>query len=295
MPCGKLGNPEYEERLEEFAKEIRALKISVTPSSRGWAYILEGEGKVDKSQFPAVGKAIGDCIKAGYLPLSIIAEDQDETRRFREIEAASDALGVLRELQEEVEDFEGNLKQATTDYLAGEKYFLMMIVEKGDIRNLFEPICEEYHVPIASSKGWASNALFRNSGTLEAGKKLCRDAIQKYLGKDALARFRKKEEKGIKLNEDQLEILEKIKTELEEIEETLPQEPQKKEVEAKRTAKSARGKEVIVTPEPGYYPCCPKCENSFNIDEDRDDGKLFRCKYCGQYMRLRLEKKEGNP
>jgi predicted Zn finger-like uncharacterized protein len=380
VPSGRLGDPDYEERLKEFADYIRSLKISIVPSARGWAYILEGEGKVDKTQFQLVGKAIGDCIKAGFLSISMIAEDQDETRRFKEIEAAADALSVLKDLRHEVDGFESKLKQATTDYLAGEKYFLMMIVEKGDIRNLFEPICEEYHVPIASSKGWASNrnkfavirlaqkahergltpvllmfydldevglkisdtweekldecargaggygnlifdrfglnredveelgltwitdprngeekvesnALFRNNETLEAGKRLCRDAIEKYLGKDALKRFEEKEEKGIKLNKDQLEILENIRDELEEIEETLPKEPEQKEAK-RRAKKREREKEVIVRPEPGYYPNCPSCHSSFNIDEEKDDGKLFKCRHCGQFMRLKLGKQQ---
>ena len=30
----------------------------------------------------------------------------------------------------------------------------MMCVEKGDVKELFQPVCREYHVPIVSSKGW---------------------------------------------------------------------------------------------------------------------------------------------
>src|SRR5208283_3648243 len=37
----------------------------------------------------------------------------------------------------------------------GEKYFVMMLTEKGDMKRLFNPICDTYHVPIASTKGWS--------------------------------------------------------------------------------------------------------------------------------------------
>lgn len=39
-----------------------------------------------------------------------------------------------------------------------------------------------------------SNALFKNDETLKAGEEICRRAIEKYYGEDALERFRKKEE-----------------------------------------------------------------------------------------------------
>lgn len=31
-----------------------------------------------------------------------------------------------------------------------------MLVEKIDLKTLFEPICREYHIPIANAKGWSS-------------------------------------------------------------------------------------------------------------------------------------------
>jgi len=31
-----------------------------------------------------------------------------------------------------------------------------MVVEKIDLKTLFEPVCREYHIPIATSKGWSS-------------------------------------------------------------------------------------------------------------------------------------------
>lgn len=44
----------------------------------------------------------------------------------------------------------------TPDWWHGEKYYIQMIVEKIDLKSLFEPVCNEYHIPIATSKGWSS-------------------------------------------------------------------------------------------------------------------------------------------
>jgi len=36
-----------------------------------------------------------------------------------------------------------------------QEYYLQMMVEKIDVRNLFHDICEKYHIPIANAKGWS--------------------------------------------------------------------------------------------------------------------------------------------
>jgi hypothetical protein len=158
VPHGKLGNWTYEERLEDFANEILAIDAQKTKrvkySSRGWCYLLEGLGKIHKGEFDACQKAINDCRKIGLLPIDFVAEDQDITRRFSGIHEASEPSVLLKRLRDEVEEMLGNLPSFTTDYWIDEDYYLMMCVEKGDILNLFKPICEEYHVPIVSSKGW---------------------------------------------------------------------------------------------------------------------------------------------
>jgi hypothetical protein len=39
------------------------------------------------------------------------------------------------------------------DWWEGEKYYLQMLVEKIDLKSLFGPVCEEYHIPIANAGG----------------------------------------------------------------------------------------------------------------------------------------------
>lgn len=159
IPTGQIGNEAYEMRLGSFANEIKALQSSrssrVKYSGRGWCYALEGQGKIDKDEFDKCGHAINDCRKIGLLPIDFVAEDQDETRRFAGIHEASNPTVLLENLRNDVDEMLETLPIYTTDYWVGEKFYLMMCVEKGDLRNLFKPICDEYHIPIVSSKGWA--------------------------------------------------------------------------------------------------------------------------------------------
>jgi DNA-directed RNA polymerase subunit RPC12/RpoP len=157
VPKGTLGNDEYERRLEQFATEIRAINQQQADkySSRGWCYILEGERKIDKDEFPSCQKAINDCRKLGLLAIDFVREDQDETRHFKGIIDVSNPHDSLLKLKADVDSQLSSLPTKITDYWKGEEYYLMMCVEKGDILNLFKPVCDEYRVPIVSSKGWA--------------------------------------------------------------------------------------------------------------------------------------------
>lgn len=166
VPVGKIGDMRYEWRLSIFAGEILRLneenKRNLKYSPRGWTYILEGLGKVHKGEFKKVGTALTDCRKIGLLPMDFFAEDQDETRRFSALHDALDPRSLMLGVRDQIRNaFEG-LAPHTTDYWDSEKYFVMMCVEKGDIRNLYEPICSDYHVPIVSSKGWSPLTLLRD-------------------------------------------------------------------------------------------------------------------------------------
>jgi len=157
VPSGKLGDHAYEARLADFAREIRAIDakrtIKIRFSSRGWCYALEGQW-INKGEFDKTTKALNDCRKIGLLPIDFTAEDQDETRRFAGIHEASNPAALLENLRNGVGEMLEALPAHTTDYWEGEKCYLMICTEKGDLRNLFKPICDEYHVPIVNSKGW---------------------------------------------------------------------------------------------------------------------------------------------
>lgn len=159
VPHGKIGDPVYEGRLEVFAAEVKAINAlrthPIKPTSRGWCYLLEQHNKIDKGEFDACQKAINDCRKIGLLPIDFVAEDQDATRHFKGIHVIADPTAQLRQLKDDVNALLSSLPSSVTDYWIGEKYYLMMCVEKGSLVDLFKPICDEYHVPIVSSKGWA--------------------------------------------------------------------------------------------------------------------------------------------
>lgn len=159
VPHGRLGDETYEERLESFADKILEIEAQRTKhvkySSRGWCYLLEGLGLINKGEFSSAQKAINDCRKMGSLPIAFVAEDQDMTRRFKGIIEASNPVALLEEIKNEVSKFLKSLPSRTTDYWEGEEYYVMVCVEKGDLLSLFKPVCDEYNVPIVSSKGWA--------------------------------------------------------------------------------------------------------------------------------------------
>ncbi|MDG6907843.1 MAG: hypothetical protein JRN20_18890 [Nitrososphaerota archaeon] len=159
IPRGKLNTTEYLRQLSTFASEIEELNSqrtsSVKYSVRGWCYLLEGLQKIDKDEFSFCSKAINDCRKMGLLPIDFVAEDQDVTRHFQGVLEATDVKASLSKLKEDVNDYLETLPSTVTDYWKDEKNYVMMCVEKGDLLNLFQPICREYHVPIVSSKGWA--------------------------------------------------------------------------------------------------------------------------------------------
>ena len=85
---------------------------------------------------------------------------------FQGIIEASDPADCLLNMKDEVSRMLENLASYTTDYWADERYFLMMSLRKGDLLRLFRPICDEYRVPIVSSKGWAPILLRSHIATL---------------------------------------------------------------------------------------------------------------------------------
>lgn len=397
VPSGNLKNHIYRERLRDFAKEIRAIDARRTKrikySSRGWCYALEGLGLIDKGEFKKAQKALNDCRKEGFLPIDFVAADQDLTRRFAGIHEAADPADRIKTLKEDIKGMLENLPSYTTDYWEDEEYYLMMCCEKGDLRNLFKPICGEYYVPVVSSKGWypillrahivalsrkaekrglkpvlllfydldpagtkitdtflkglfdisggtgwepwnlevyrfglnkkdidrygltwienlktgsgreakasdyvrkygrrkcESNALFKNDETLEAGEKICREAIEKYYGKDALERFKEKEKKakenlGVVYEDplwDNLEnsldsLIGSLSVKAEEEEEEPPESEKISEVEIFR---KSSGDKV-------YYGRCPSCGSQFDYDEEYVD-RTVRCRQCNAPMKL---------
>lgn len=122
-------------------------------SARGWGYQLESYRLINKDQFDRVQNLINECRKRGYLPVDFIAEDK--SRDFVGVETPETRTKnqFLTDIMKAVLEIEN---QYTPDWWEGEKYYIQMLVEKVDLKTLFRPVCSQYHIPIATSKGWSS-------------------------------------------------------------------------------------------------------------------------------------------
>lgn len=142
--------------MKEFANQLKKLdqQIGFKVSARGWCYILEGYNLITKAQFDIVENLINEgCRKTGMLPIDFVAEE--EARKFSGVEkpdTVSPAMYMRQflDLALEAEDY------YTPDWWDGEQYYIQMVVEKIDLKTLFEPVCQKFHIPIATTRGWSS-------------------------------------------------------------------------------------------------------------------------------------------
>lgn len=131
-----------------------------------------------------------------------------------------------------------------------------------------------------------SNALFKNDETLKAAEEICRNAIEKYYGSDAIERFNEKEESVKEKLSDVYDnqLWEDFDTEIDEIvNELSSKKPKEEKLPSKPIAPE---EETEVTLDNEYYGKCPKCGRTFNYDSN-DIGKLVRCRFCNLPMRLK--------
>jgi len=142
-------------RKIEFVRQLNEIQkiVGFKMSARGWCYYLENLGVITKAEFDKVDRLIRSCRESGLLPVDFVAEE--EGRKFSGIEEPDEEsptkymAGWIRAAMN-CEDY------YTPDWWLGEEFYLQMLVEKIDLKTLFEPICEKYHIPIANSKGWSS-------------------------------------------------------------------------------------------------------------------------------------------
>lgn len=144
-----------DKRLRRFSEILLGIQeqIDFKVSSRGWAYQLETLRWINKDQFDKVEEAINTARKRGYLPVDFVAEES--SRQFSGVEIPSTG-----EPQDIIPRFlEGILygwQYFTPEWWEGEEYYIQVVVEKIDLKTLFEPVCHRFHIPIANSKGWSS-------------------------------------------------------------------------------------------------------------------------------------------
>lgn len=142
--------------MREFADGLKEIsrQIGFKVSARGWCYILEQDGLITKAEFSLVENLINNgCRRDGTLPIDFVAEE--EARKFSGVEIPEERSPIAY-VGGWLDGALNAERYYTPDWWKGEKCYIQMVVEKIDLKTLFEPICGEYHIPIATSKGWSS-------------------------------------------------------------------------------------------------------------------------------------------
>jgi len=163
LPETKKGR-KTKEAMEKFQSELvlfaeTLLEINNTlhdkVSARGWCYLLEGFGAINKDQFASTQKIINRCRKEGLLPIDFVAGDK--ARSFLHVESLSEDYKDPKEFINRYLDFIKNIHEYKEDvaFWESQEYYVQVMVEKIDVLNLFDDVCKDYHVPIANAKGWS--------------------------------------------------------------------------------------------------------------------------------------------
>jgi len=144
----------HQSSLDSFYAELEKINktIPFKVSSRGWCYLLEEYGLM-KGDFNSAEKLINDGRKNGGLPIDFTA--LDSSRAFSCIEFVDST-----EPKDEADYIMDIAKKAHRNYNPVsfwnfQQYYLELAVEKVDLKSLFEPICQQFNIPIVNAKGWS--------------------------------------------------------------------------------------------------------------------------------------------
>jgi hypothetical protein len=157
LPRGRPSNSalgSYDAELQRFCGLILEINsgLDFQVGSRGWCYILEEHG-LSKGDFDDAERLITECRRRRLLPMDICAEDS--ARSFSNLEDLD---------EENPEDFAAgwveHIKQVHSGYIPfsfwnDKDIYIEMIVEKIDLKSLFDPICAEFCIPLANARGWS--------------------------------------------------------------------------------------------------------------------------------------------
>lgn len=138
---------------QDFADMLKAMseKIGFKVSSRGWCYLMEQAGYITKDGFGKVEDAINRLRRKGVLPVDFVAEE--DARQFSGVVEPNNVNAVLRWM---LKDVLNGFLYYEPEWWEGEQYYIQILVEKIDLKTLFQPVCEHYKIPIANAKGWSS-------------------------------------------------------------------------------------------------------------------------------------------
>jgi hypothetical protein len=148
-------NALYEEQIRAFCARILEIqsRLDFEVGTRGWCYLLEGEGVITKGEFDLAERVITRCRKSGDLPIGICAEDDKRSPEgIEELDEpdvevkADEILGYVRNAHQYYEPF------IFWDHV---DTYVEIATEKSDLKSLFARVAREFHCVIQNVGGWA--------------------------------------------------------------------------------------------------------------------------------------------
>ena len=142
----------YEADLAEFcAESSKSTRHSIlgcrhAAGVTSWKRGTITKGDLDEAQL------INDCRKTGFPRLDICVVDDKRAADGLEglddadIEAQADRIVSYTE--------RAHLNYTPLSFWDGLPVYIELLVEKIDLKNLFAPVCDEYHVAFANGGGW---------------------------------------------------------------------------------------------------------------------------------------------
>lgn len=155
LPTKNSRGQKKEEQFQRFASLLHTLgnQVGFRVSARGWCYVLENAGAITKPEFDSVNGWINDAVKMGFLEVDFVAEDGSRVFSGVDVPESRTPLEYFKAMlnaDSHLWDYYG------VDWWKDEGYYIQMVVEKVDLKTLFEPVCMKYHIPIANTRGWSS-------------------------------------------------------------------------------------------------------------------------------------------
>lgn len=146
---------QYRDQVSDFCDAIKEINSSLDfkVSSRGWCYLLEEYG-LNKGDFDKAQILINDCRKNGLLPLDICAED---VARSSEGVDNPDNPDVNEYADVLIKYVRNNLAKRYSPYhfFDYQDYYIEVLLEKIDLKGIFGPVCDKYHIPYKNGRGWS--------------------------------------------------------------------------------------------------------------------------------------------
>ncbi len=165
---GEMTNKEWINQKKQFGADLQALELkmlgadsvkdgvpeNLKTSTRGWCYLLENFGAINKDEFIIADTMIGECREKGYLPIDFVA--LDKAREWINVEPLKKEYKDPKEWIKKILNDSKELYKHKNDIAFWEvqKYYIQLRTEKIDTYNLFKPICGYFHIPIANARGW---------------------------------------------------------------------------------------------------------------------------------------------